>query len=526
MLEVIVCSGLLLAFYQFLLARKVPYRAARRFLLASALLSVLIPLLRLPILPAETVYLQIPVGAEPTGTIAPAKEVAAPVAAAAAFPWQGVLAALYGAVALLLLAVLVRNLVRICRLRQASRLTPLRDYTLAEHPRVQSPFSFWRTIFLRQEERPDAGQRAMIVAHEAAHIRHRHSRDKVALGVLKALCWFNPFFWMMERMLSEVQEYEADEDVLRAGYSVDNYRLAIFKQLFGYYPDLTSGLSHSLTKKRFTMMNQAPRGSLSWLRFGAALPLFAGLLIAFGATARPVSPVPQGPDQALVEQDKVIRIEISSGSELVQVDGETVALKDLKAHLENLITTEGPVQCVAIRGDEYAKMGILDDVRNVLRSIGQLKIMYSAPKEPAVSRRLPPPVGVGGTVTPSEAMKGVDRNNVFVVRVNSADKVFAGNSVSATDADLLARSKDFIRERAPRAIISLGMDYGSSYMKFYSIQKVLKQAFDEVRDEQAHSRYGKALAELTPEELETIQMAVPLNITEMEMRNNPQPRVR
>ena len=236
MLEVIVCSGLLLAFYQFLLARKVPYRAGRRFLLASALLSVLIPALRLPILPAETVYLTIPVGTEPAGPSAPAAEAAVPVEAAAAeaFPWNAVLAALYGAVVLLLLAVLVRNLVRIRRLRLASRLTPLRDYTLAEHPDVRSPFSFWRTIFLLQESHPDANQRAMIIAHEAAHIRHGHSRDKVALGVLKALCWFNPFFWMMERMLSEVQEYEADEDVLRAGYSVDNYRLAIFKQLFGY----------------------------------------------------------------------------------------------------------------------------------------------------------------------------------------------------------------------------------------------------------------------------------------------------
>ena len=123
-------------------------------------------------------------------------------------------------------------------------------------------------------------------------------------------------------------------------------------------------------------------------------------------------------------------------------------------------------------------------------------------------------------------MKGVDRNNIFVVRVNSADKVFAGNSVSATDADLLARSKDFVRERAPRAIISLGLDKVTSYLKFYSVQKLLKQAFDEVRDEQARSLYGKALAELTPEELEDIQMAVPLNITEMELRNNPQPRVR
>jgi len=528
MLEVIVCSGLLLAFYQFLLARKVPYRAARRFLLASALLSLLIPALRLPILPAETVYLTIPVGAEPTGPSAPAAEAAAPVevAAAEAFPWNAVLAALYGAVVVLLLAVLVRNLVRIRRLRQASRLTPLRDYTLAEHPRVQSPFSFWRTIFLLREERPDANQRAMIVAHEAAHIRHRHSRDKVALGVLKALCWFNPFFWMMERMLSEVQEYEADEDVLRAGYSVDNYRLAIFKQLFGYYPDLTSGLSHSLTKKRFTMMNQAPRGSLSWLRFGAALPLFAGLLIAFGATARPASPAPQGPDQALVEHDKVIQIEISSGSEVVQVDGETVALKDLKPYLENLISTEGPVQCISIRGDKDAKMGILNDVKDVLRSIGQLKIQYTAPKGPAVERRMPPPVGVNGTVTVQEALQGVNINNVMAVRINSADRVLAGNSVANSDEDILVRAKDFIRERAPRGIITLWMDKGTSYSKYYEIQKLLKQAYDEVRDEEAQRRYGKALAELTRDELETVWMAVPLNISEAELTNRPQPRVR
>ena len=56
MLEVTVCSGLLLAFYQLLLARKVPYRACRRFLLGSALAAVVIPLLRLPILPAVVTF--------------------------------------------------------------------------------------------------------------------------------------------------------------------------------------------------------------------------------------------------------------------------------------------------------------------------------------------------------------------------------------------------------------------------------------------------------------------------------------
>ena len=526
-LEVIVCSGLLLAFYQFMLARKAPYRACRCFLLVSALLSVVIPTLRLPILPARTLYLQIPVaGAEAAGA-SPATAAPAPAGAAApGFPSQGVLLALYAAVALLLLFVLVHNLLRIRHLRKTSRLTPLPEYTLAEHPRILSPFSFWRTIFLHQEEQPDSRQRAMIVAHEAAHIRHRHSRDKVVLGVMKALFWFNPFFWMMERMLSEVQEYEADSDVLLAGYNVDSYRLAIFKQLFGYYPDLTSGLSHSLTKKRFTMMNQAPRGSLSWLRLAAALPLFAGLLVAFGATARPASPVPQGPDQALVEQDQVIRIDISEETKTVQVNGETVPLTELKTHLQDLIATEGPVQLISIRGNEKARVGLLTDVKDILRSVGQLKIMYTGPKEAAVERRLPPPVGVGGTVSPAEALKSVDRDNILAVRINSADRILAGATVVKDDQHLLDLCKDFIRDRTPKAVISLRMDKGTSYWKFFSVQELLKQAYDEVRGEQARSRYGKALAELDDAERDAIYRAVPMAIVEADPTDRPQPAKR
>lgn len=63
-----------------------------------------------------------------------------------------------------------------------------------------------------------------------------------------------------------------------------------------------------------------------------------------------------------------------------------------------------------------------------------------------------------------------------------------------------------IIENGPRGQSGLG-ERGKASKDF--IQKLLKQAFDEVRDELARG-----------------QMAVPLNITEMELRNNPQPRVR
>ena len=274
------------------------------------------------------------------------------------------------------------------------------------------------------------------------------------------------------------------------------------------------------------MMNQAPRGSLSWLRLAAVLPLFAGLLVAFGATARPASPVPQGPDQALVEQDQVIRIEISEETQTVKVNGETVALTELKTHLQNLIATEGPVQLISIRGDEKARVGLLTDVKDILRSIGQLKIMYSGPKEATVERRLPPPVGVGGTVTPAEALKSVDRDNILAVRINSADRILAGATVVKDDQHLLDLCKDFIRNRAPKAVISLRMDKGTSYWKFFSVQELLKQAYDEVRGEQARSRYGKALAELDDAERDAIYQAVPMAIVEADPTDRPQPAKR
>lgn len=42
-LEVLFCSGLLLAFYRLLLVRKVSFRACRRYLVAAVFLSAVIP---------------------------------------------------------------------------------------------------------------------------------------------------------------------------------------------------------------------------------------------------------------------------------------------------------------------------------------------------------------------------------------------------------------------------------------------------------------------------------------------------
>lgn len=152
-LEVLFCSGLLLAFYRLLLVRKVSFRACRRYLVAAVFLSAVIPALDIPLYPARTVVYPLPLIAAPpaenfvqtTGEL-PA---AGPVVPAG---WRRILRPVavggYLTAVFLSLGFLAVRMVGIRRLRRRSRLTDCGAYTLAEHPQIATPFSFLRTVFL------------------------------------------------------------------------------------------------------------------------------------------------------------------------------------------------------------------------------------------------------------------------------------------------------------------------------------------------------------------------------------------
>ena len=297
-LELIICSGIFLVVYRWLLAKKVSFEMCRAFILTSMLLAVAIPAMNIPVFPEKAATQQTVLtgfdffGEDPADVAAAESAVRAEVqdSAAAIVPAKkniDIKAAagiavyvIYMIVALASLGLTVYNIIKIQRLRRHSRLTHTKDYTLAEHEDIKTPFSFLRTIFLGFNY--EAQERRQILTHEASHVRHRHSFERIFLSVLRSVFWFNPFFWMAEKDLEEVQEWEADKDVLSEGDELDAYRTTIFKQLFGYNPDISCGLNHSLTKQRFIMMTQSRRGKGAWIRLAATLPVIAAVFIAFG----------------------------------------------------------------------------------------------------------------------------------------------------------------------------------------------------------------------------------------------------
>lgn len=243
MLEVLVCSGVLLAAYAILLERRVKFRWCRLYLLLTTFAAALIPLLRIPVWPGRIV------------AALPAISPDLPVWTGEVLPDEGggftvtpesLCLGLYLLGAALIAGVMVWQVIRIRRLRRGAEISRTGDYTLVRTRQEIASFSFLRTIYVW--DKTPAGELAAILAHESSHIAHRHSIERILMELMKALLWWNPFAWIAARRLTEAEEFEADNDVLSSGYDRAEYMQTIFRQLFGYSPEIANGLRNSLTK--------------------------------------------------------------------------------------------------------------------------------------------------------------------------------------------------------------------------------------------------------------------------------------
>ena len=366
-IEFLFCSGLFVALYKLLIKGRVAHHQARVYLVGALLLSVVIPALELPLYPANTVYYELP--------IIELTEIDTPVAGgdvvvATQIDWSRILSmvawGIYIVVFALNIARFVYRLWIIRRLRNCAQLTVCEDYTLAESERIFEPFSFWRTIFLNL--RFLGREREQIIIHELSHIRHHHTAERLTVEFLRCVFWFNPFVWLVGNYLVEVQEWEADSDVLSRGYDVYEYRQLIFRQLFGYDVDIINGLNSQLTKNRFLMMTNFKRGKLSFIRLCVAIPMVGAMILAFGAVRveavnnTPTTPTPVV--QNLPDEEKST-VYISADGKIM-LDGEVVALDKFEKRYKAYLRKVGGGVFISFKADDNADIDLVNDVKDII----------------------------------------------------------------------------------------------------------------------------------------------------------------
>ena len=152
-----------------------------------------------------------------------------------------------------------------------------------------------------------------------------------------------------------------------------------------------------------------------------------------------------------------------------------------------------------------------------------------------LQRRLPPMPDKNQKVEDQK----VNRRNIIIVKINSADRLLAGNEpihVSqlkdkikefltnpANNPELPEKSEIDIEGYGPcmvsKGVISLQNDRGTSYQASISVQNELVAAINELRDEWAMANYGSKYANLDEEKQNVVRKAIPQNISEAEPKD-------
>ncbi|UYQ91568.1 M56 family metallopeptidase [Chitinophaga horti] len=271
LLKVIVCSGVLYGYYYVALRNNKFHQWNRYYLLFSTLLSLVIPLLKipLPMLAAEsdsTVYTYTSQLVTFRETVLPAtKEVDY-------FQWSSFA---YLLVIMVLLARIAYSCMKIFSIVRNNPVQYVKPYWFVVSEKVMSPFSFFRYIFWNRETSLESPEGQQILQHELAHLTERHSVDKLLLEIITALCWVNPFFHLAKRELALIHEFIADKKAAANG-EVAAYARTILQMALGNTQfTLTNNFFHPPIKRRIIMLTQSKQPKFSYLRRVMILPLGA-----------------------------------------------------------------------------------------------------------------------------------------------------------------------------------------------------------------------------------------------------------
>ncbi len=323
------CLAAFYVFFRLFLMKDTNFALNRAFLMGSAVLSLLLPLARVPSPFIKTVTYS------PSPALPIAAEAASVARSAPAVEPAAVLLAVYAAGAGLFLLLFLVRIGRLAYMAGRCGCERHRGLKVVLCGRSGESFSFFNFVFLNRANIP-AGDLDRILAHELAHVRQFHSFDIVISEILTVIQWFNPFVWPYRRSLRETHEYLADRAVIAQGCGLARYQLLIVEQhVGGRLLELASSFRTSQIKRRIVMLSKPETKGLARWKPLLILPLALVFVLAFAESRTVV--VPEG-QEAVKPTPAVEPTPAAEAAPVVEPTEEEMvkALKEKFAHLQEM----------------------------------------------------------------------------------------------------------------------------------------------------------------------------------------------
>lgn len=163
-----------------------------------------------------------------------------------------------------------------------NRVFKLKGARLVVSSKAISPYSFFNYIFIARELTEHNNWKTMV-HHEIAHVKQGHSFDVLFIDFMMVFQWYNPFYWVLRRLVRENHEFLADTAVLSKGMiSNGQYKELLLSQAIGGRPVITSNFINVKTvKKRFKMMTNKNNQKYSFLKYSLGVVVAIALTLTF-----------------------------------------------------------------------------------------------------------------------------------------------------------------------------------------------------------------------------------------------------
>ncbi|MEG1660752.1 MAG: M56 family metallopeptidase [Bacteroides sp.] len=206
-------------------------------------------------------------------------------------------------IAILMIGRMLMQFSEILRIRRKSKAINDEDGTrIFLLPSKGASFSFFKWIFISADS-IHPSLTADIVRHEKVHVQQWHSLDVCLSQFFTAICWLNPFAYLLMIETRRNLEFIADRNSLRNGADRKSYQYNLLRLTYPIYAiQIYNSFNYSNLKERIVMMNKKPSHRFRCWGY-LALPMMAIAFPALGIFAEVESSLDRKPETLAIQTE-------------------------------------------------------------------------------------------------------------------------------------------------------------------------------------------------------------------------------
>ena len=169
------------------------------------------------------------------------------------------------------------------------------------------PFSFFNYIFITNFcQRLPEDDLKRIKDHEKVHAQQFHSLDVLFIEFISIIFWFNPLMIYLKKSIQEIHEYIVDEKIAERGKGKRDYAELLLKlasEVKGF--NLSAGFSGSQIKRRIVMIGRQRSLPGQKLMFVILIPVTIIIMLSFSYIKNPDTQTAQTKQNVIANQSQL-----------------------------------------------------------------------------------------------------------------------------------------------------------------------------------------------------------------------------